>query len=93
MKYKIFYERLAFNVKVDSGSTFTFNASHSYNLLCFIYACKASQIHVRNLCKIYATAEIHLKAPRRFFSLQSTVLGWVGCFLLMGENQRMFEGT
>ena len=41
---KRLYERLAFNVKVESGSTFTLNTSRSYNLLYFIYARKASQM-------------------------------------------------
>ena len=54
--------RLTFNVKVESGSTFTFNASRSYNLLYFIYARKVSQMLLRNLRKIYATVEIHLKS-------------------------------
>ena len=39
--------RLAFSAKGESRSAFTFNASHSYNLLYFIHAYKASQIHVQ----------------------------------------------
>ena len=31
------YERIAFNVKVESGSTFTFNARRSCNLFYFVY--------------------------------------------------------
>ena len=46
-------------VKVEPLSTSTLNASRLYNLLCFIYAPKASQIHERNRRKIYATVEIH----------------------------------
>ena len=57
------YERLALNVKVESDSTLTLNASRSYN---FIYASKASQMLLRNLRKIYATVEIHLKGDSRF---------------------------
>ena len=34
--------RLTFNAKVESRSAFMFNASHSYNLLYFIHAYKAS---------------------------------------------------
>ena len=49
------------NTHVESGSTFTLNASRSYNLLCFIGARKACQMLLRNLRKIYATVEIHLK--------------------------------
>ena len=41
-------------------STFTLNASRSYNHLHFIYARKVSQMLLRNLRKIYATVEIHL---------------------------------
>ena len=48
IKYKRSSKRLAFKAKVESGSTFTFNSSRSYNLLNFIYALKASQINVRN---------------------------------------------
>ena len=56
-----YHERLVLNLKVEPLSTLTFNASRSYNLLYFIYARKARQIHVRNLCKIYgAVVEIHL---------------------------------
>ena len=54
---KRLFERLAFNVKVESGSTFTLNTSRSYNLLYFIYSRKASQMLLRNLRKIYATVE------------------------------------
>ena len=50
---------VAFNIKGDSGSTFTFNASRSYKLLYFIYAGKATQIYVRNLRIISAAVEIH----------------------------------
>ena len=41
-------------------STFTFITRHSFIILNFIYARKASQIQVRELCKISATVEIHL---------------------------------
>ena len=49
------------NVKVELLSTSRLNASCSYNLLYFIYARKASRIHVRELCKILIRdSEIHL---------------------------------
>ena len=48
---------------VEPLLTFTLNASRSYNLLYFIDARKASQMLLRNLRKIYAIVEIHLKAP------------------------------
>ena len=44
---------LAFNIKVESSSLFTFNASRSYKLLYSVYARKPSQIHERNLRIIY----------------------------------------
>ena len=59
VKYKGLYERPAFNVKLERLSTFALNASRSYDLLYFTHASKASQIHVRNRSKIYATVEIH----------------------------------
>ena len=57
-------EQIALNVENERVSTFTFNKSRSYNLY-FIYPRKASQIHVRNLCKIYATVETHIYLPGR----------------------------
>ena len=54
------YERIAFNVKVESGSTFTFNARRSCNLCYFVYH---QNMHVVTDVKIYATVEIHLQGP------------------------------
>ena len=51
-------------IKCKSETTLNFypNASHSNNLLNFAYARKASQTHVRKLCKFYATVQIYLKS-------------------------------
>ena len=61
IKYKRLYERLALNVKVEPLSTFALNASRLNDpFLNLFYFSEASQIHVRNRRKIYATVEIHL---------------------------------
>ena len=62
IKCKRLYERLELNMKVKPLSNSTLNASRSYNILYFIYALKASQLHVRNRRKCYATLEIHLES-------------------------------
>ena len=60
------YERLAFNVEFESGLTVMFNSSRSYNLLHFIPARKASQIHMRNLLsQTFSLGKLHVP----FFSL------------------------
>ena len=69
-------------VKVEPLSTFTLNASRSYNLLYFIYARKASQMLLRNLRKIYATVEIHLKKWKPYL-LSLAILATVSQFDLM----------
>ena len=71
---------LAFNIKVQSSSMFTFNVSRSYKLLYSVYARKPSQIHERNLRIIYVAVCKYLciylsVRVDKFFSL-GQALGW-----------------